>query len=157
MTSFCSKASLGPRGSSSDMSTAPKSTDEVPAGAPDTGIQSAEEMTDSMLRDSPFRDVEEEQQLQQEDIPAGEPIIPPLDFLDIFAIRSTFLLEGFFLRSLESRGSCGGDCGCSTTRCWSIAGGGGEYLCHSFRKHPTASRQDQTCTRKHELCANSSF
>ena len=46
------------------MSTAPKSTDEVPAGAPDTGIQSAEEMTDSMLRDSPFRDVEEEQQLQ---------------------------------------------------------------------------------------------
>ena len=157
MTSFCSKASLGPRGSSSDMSTAPKSTDEVPAGAPDTGIQSAEEMTDSMLRDSPFRDVEEEQRLQQEDIPAGEPIIPPLDFLDIFAIRSTFLLEGFFLRSSESRGSCGGDYGCSTTRCWSIAGGGGEYLCHSFRKHPTASRQDQTCTRKHELCASSNF
>ena len=61
MTSFCSKASLGPRGSSSDMSTAPKSTDEVPTSAPDTGIQSAEEMTDSMLRDAPFRDVEEEQ------------------------------------------------------------------------------------------------
>jgi len=49
------------------MSTAPKSTDEVPAGAPDTGIQSAEEMTDSMLRDSPFRDVEDEQRQQQED------------------------------------------------------------------------------------------
>ena len=157
MTSFCSKASLGPRGSSSDMSTAPKSTDEVPNGAPDIGIQSAEEMTDSMLRDSPFRDVEDEQRLQQEHIPAGEPIIPPLDFLDIFAIRSTFLLEGFFLRSSKSRGSCGGDCGCSTTRCWSIAGGGGEYLCHSFGKHPTASRQDQTCTRKHEHFASSSF
>ena len=61
MTLSCSKASLGPGGSGSDTSAAPKPPNNVPADGPDVDARSAEEMADSMLLDLPLPDEEEDQ------------------------------------------------------------------------------------------------
>ena len=60
------------------------------------GIQSAEEMADSMLLDSPLPDAEEERK-QQEDIPIGEPIVPPPPYLDFLPFAQPFYPKDFSL------------------------------------------------------------
>ena len=62
LTLSCSKASLGPGGSGSDTSAAPKPPNNVLADVPNVDTRSAEEMADSMLWDSPFLDAREERQ-----------------------------------------------------------------------------------------------
>ena len=76
LTISYSKASLGLGDSSSDVSAAPKPTEEAPNDVPYAHAQTAEEMVAPMLRDSPYLDVEEDRQ-PLEEIPTGEPIVPP--------------------------------------------------------------------------------
>ena len=58
------------------------------------GIQSAEEIGDTMLLDSPLPDAEEEQK-QQEDIPTGEPMCPLL-LIWIFFHSLDLFIRGIF-------------------------------------------------------------
>ncbi|XP_039827213.1 uncharacterized protein LOC120688934 [Panicum virgatum] len=60
------KASLGPGGSRSDTSAAPKPTNNVPEGVPDVDTRSAEEVADSMLLGSSLPGAEEERRQQEE-------------------------------------------------------------------------------------------
>ena len=70
--------------SGGNTSTALKSTTEEPASTADADAREAEAMADSMLRDSPLPEREEEEK-QSEDVPAGKFVIP-------FPPISTFLL-----------------------------------------------------------------
>ena len=90
-------------GSGGSTSAAPKPSNEDPAGVTDVDAHAAEEMADSMLRDSPIPETEEERK-QAEDIPAGKSVMslpPNSNFSRLFG----FLLKEFFPRSSQSRGS----------------------------------------------------
>ena len=62
---------LETRGSGGSTSTAPKPSTEDPTNIADLDARSAKEMADSMLRDSPLPDVEEEGERRQEEILTG--------------------------------------------------------------------------------------
>ena len=62
---------LETRGSGGSTSTAPKPSTEDPTSIADLDARSAKEMADSMLRDSPLPDVEEEGERRQEEILTG--------------------------------------------------------------------------------------
>ena len=62
---------LETRGSGGSTSTAPKPSTEDPTSIADPDARSAKEMADSMLRDSPLPDVEEEGERRQEEILTG--------------------------------------------------------------------------------------
>ena len=75
---------LGSGGSGGSTSTAPKPSGEDPTSTAEADARAAEEMVDSMLRDSPIPETEEECK-QSEDVPAGKFVIP-------YPQISTFLL-----------------------------------------------------------------
>jgi len=54
-------------------------------------------MADSMLLDSPLPDAEKEEQKQQEEIPIGEPIVPPPPNLDLLPFARPFYSKNFSL------------------------------------------------------------
>ena len=64
----------------------------------------AEEMTNSMLMDSPVPDTEEEKRRPQEEIPIGKPIVPSPPNLD-FLLMFSFLLRDCFLGPLNQEDS----------------------------------------------------
>ena len=66
---------LETRGSGGSTSIALKSTTEEPASTADADAREAEAMADSMLRDLPLPEREEEEK-QSEDVPAGKFIMP---------------------------------------------------------------------------------
>jgi len=104
---------LGSGGSGGSTSTAPKPLAKDPAGAIDMDACAAEEMANSMLRDSPVPDIEGEQK-QSEDVPAGKSIVAlPLNFDFSFCLFG-FLFKEFFPRSSKSGASCGEGCGCAS-------------------------------------------
>ena len=69
--------------SGGNTSTALKSTTEEPASTADADAREAEAMADSMLRDLPLPEREEEEK-QSEDVPAGKFIIPLPPFSTCF-------------------------------------------------------------------------
>ena len=74
----------------------PKPTNDVPADVTNVGTQSAEEMVDSILLDSPLPDVAEERR-KPEKIPIGEPIVPPPPNLDFLPFARPFYSRNFSL------------------------------------------------------------
>ena len=72
---------LGSGGSGGSTSTAPKPSTEDPTSVADADTRAAEEMADSLLRDSPIPETEEEEK-RQEDVLTGKPIEPSPLILD---------------------------------------------------------------------------
>ena len=86
-------------GSGGSTSSAPKPSSEDLTSTAEVDARAAEEMADSMLRDSPIPKTEEEHK-QSEDVPVGKFVIPspPIStFLTVFC----FLLEEFLLGPLN--------------------------------------------------------
>ena len=92
LTYFGIDVVLGSVGSSGSASAAPKPLNDDPAGVSEADAQSAEEMANSMLLDSPLPDAGEEERRCQEESLTGKPIMPsPL-------IVESSCLFGFFTR-----------------------------------------------------------
>ena len=67
---------LGSVGSGGSASAAPQPLNDDPAGVSEADAQSAEEMANSMLLDSPLPDAGEEERRCQEESLTGKPIMP---------------------------------------------------------------------------------
>ena len=90
-------------GSGGSTSTAPKPSNEDPAGVTDVDARAAEEMADSMLRDSPIPKTEEEHK-QSEDVPVGKFVIPSPP-ISTFLLCIMLFTRRIFPRSSQSGGS----------------------------------------------------
>ena len=122
--------------SGGNTSTALKSTTEEPACTADADAREAEAMADSMLRDSPIPETEEEHK-QSEDVPVGKFVIPSPP-ISTFLLCIMLFTRRIFPRSSQSGGSCGknwGDATCRGGPC-----GGDQYFRCSIGKCPATSR-----------------
>ena len=86
-------------------SSAPKPLDQEPLSAADVEAREAEEMVNSMLRDSPIPDVEKSSKKLPEETPTSKLDMPFPRFFT-FAVL-VFCNPRFFSRSPKSRGYCG--------------------------------------------------
>ena len=102
---ICSNALLEARGSAEVTSSAPKPLAQEPPSAADVESREAEEIVNSMLRDSPISDVENGSEKLPEENPAGKLDMPFPRFLTFVVL--VFCNPRFFSRSPKSGGYYG--------------------------------------------------
>ena len=134
-------------GSSGSTSAAPKPTSDDLAGVTDAGARSAEEMADSMLLDSPLPDAEKEEQKRQEEIPIGEPIVPPPPNLDLLQFARPFYSKNFSLGPQNKEDPMGKVVGTPDVEASLVVGAIASIT--PFRGCPSTGDKDQACTREH--------